>query len=65
MKRVLEGLTILAKYVEDRDDFFAAEHDEIFVSGPPPGKLTPTERAKLQELGFDYDRSNDSWHKYV
>lgn len=65
MKRVLEGLTILAKYVNERDDFFSAEHDEIFVSGPEPKRMTVDERAKLQELGFDYDRANKSWHKYV
>lgn len=63
MKRVLEGLTILAKYATD--DHFAAEHDEIYVAGPPPKAMTIEDRAKLAELGFSYDRSLETWHKFV
>lgn len=66
MRRLLEGLTILVELLgeDDRGDM-AASHDEIYLSGPPPEEIPPDKLQALENLGFFWDTSEESWHKFV
>ncbi len=66
MKDLYESLSILLKYTGDefKDTFWQAEHDEAFFSGPPPGNMNEKDALRLDELGFVYDESIDSWHTF-
>ncbi len=68
MRSVFEGLQILLKYCEkDLEDelFFSAAHDEVWAGGPEPSALAQEDVGKLHELGWSYDESLGSWHKWV
>lgn len=59
MKRILEGLTILAKY--EPDGQACAEHDELFACGVGPEAMSEEDRAALKRLGWRWDGDLPSW----
>ena len=63
MNKVSQGLQILLKY--DPKGSIAAEHDTIFASGPSPEEASSEDVTRLEELGWHWDRSVDSWIKFV
>jgi len=58
MEQVRDGLTLLLGYGGELVD---AQHDELFAGGAPPDQMLPEHAAKLGELGWRYDDSNESW----
>lgn len=56
IKRIIEGLQILAKYKPD--DYCAAEHDVLYG---PDAEVTEEERKKLDELEWFYDDEVGCW----
>jgi len=58
LSNLLEGLLILKKYY-DFDDYFSAEHDQIWLCGGEDIKIFREDEGKLNELGFFKDE--DSW----
>jgi hypothetical protein len=60
----IEAFQIFAKYVPE-DEYFevAAEHDEIYA-GPNPEKVTPEDKARLEELGW-HDFEDGCFKKFV
>ena len=63
MKDLLEGLQILIKY--DPSGNVYAQHEQIFLGGPDPEKLSPEEAKRLEELHFHYDRKEDTWYVFT
>ena len=41
-----------------------AEHDQIWVDGPPPDKI-PADSKELKKLGWFWDEEVDSWSYFV
>lgn len=63
-KEVAECLLIGSKYGED----VAAEHEEIYFSGPSEHGETEQERidvSRLRVLGAYWDSSTDSWYLFT
>jgi len=67
MKSLHEATGILLKYVvKDVGDFYvSAEHDEIFLGGPPPEKMKSQDVDRLEVLGVTYDENLPAWHMFV
>jgi hypothetical protein len=63
LSALAEALTIFARVSSD-ESFVAAEHDTIWVSDVPPARLTPSELARLHELGFTWE-NGCSWRHDV
>lgn len=65
-KRLIEGLTILAKYApEGMETEMCAEHDQIFCLPPGEAKdLTEADKAALAALGLHYSDS-DGWYCFT
>lgn len=63
MSSLYEGLNILLRYGDDEpeNEYWQAEHDEAFFAGPPPEFMDKNDAKYLDELGFTYDESYDSW----
>lgn len=59
MEELAEILKILLKYSPDGDVY--AEHDQLFLAGPPPDKLSDFDRTQLDHLMCYYDESTQSW----
>jgi len=64
-KELHEALGILIPKADPNNLFMCAEHDEIYVPGPPPEKLTPEERKRLDELGVTWEEDSENWHAFV
>ena len=62
-RQINEGLSILLRYAKDRDAYMCANHDEVFLPGPPPDEISDADRKRLEELGIDWD--GDGWHAFV
>jgi len=63
MKRLLEGLQILAKYWPDGD--VSAEHDVIYVGGPKE-EMSAEDVALLEAIrGWFYEDQYDCWGKFT
>ena len=65
MKQVIEGLQILAKYVENPDkSWVSAEHDQIWA-GPDRGEVVSEEDKKaLEDLGWFEDDDCGGWSHF-
>jgi hypothetical protein len=67
IQKVIQGLTILAKY----GDHVAADHDQIWagpdVSGvlPDEDKITKEDKKQLKKLGWFVDPEAGIWSKFV
>lgn len=66
MRDLYEALTILISYNSGRfeDNFWQAEHDEAYFTGPAPEMIAEQHLVKLEELGFTYEKSTESWHTF-
>ena len=74
---VIEGLTILAKYVDASKHCVSAEHDVIYAGPNEPGDhndddstvsntlVTGIDAARLLELGWHIDSEVESWARFV
>ena len=64
MKRILEGLNILAKYSDSGD--FAAEHDQIWAGPDDASEMEISEEdlKTLDDLGWFIDDEFDSWSHF-
>ncbi len=60
-----EGLGILLKYEDEPTSYICAEHDELFLPGPPPDKISEADRKRLGELGIAWREDVDSWHSFT
>ena len=58
LKKLIEGLQILAKYTE-KDYCYGAEHDEFYVWASPE-IVSDEDKAQLKELGF-HPRDEDGF----
>jgi len=65
-RKVLEGLQILAKYLEHEDGwFFGAEHDEIYVYMVKDNEITEKDRKHLEDLGWSPGDDYGVWKRFV
>ena len=54
------GLEIITRYVR-KDDYFCAEHDQIWVMHSEEyNQMTDKEKKELDDLGFFWDSATDS-----
>ena len=68
MKKILEGLQIIAKYLPEGDDGeFAATHDFISAgsscigAGPESTDISIEDHARLKVLGWYYNPKYEAW----
>ena len=52
MKDLIEALTIMLKYGNPRHPTHC-EHDELFICGIDPNKVSTADKERLKQLGFD------------
>ena len=64
-KKIYEIMGILLPKCDKEHPYIAAEHDEIYIPGPPPERLTPEEAKRLEELGAEWEEEYNSWHCFV
>jgi hypothetical protein len=64
-REIHEAMGILLAKTEDKAPYMCAEHDEVFLPGPPPEAFTAEEQKKLEELRVTWDEGNESWHCFV
>lgn len=65
MKRIQEGLTILAKYA-DENEYLSAEHDILYGPVIKDGaEISEEDAKKLDELGWHVDSLTNSWAAFV
>jgi len=63
MKRIKEGLEIIAKYEDDAD--FCAEHDVIYVGGEESTEnMSDEDKHKMDELGWFIDEEFYCWSHF-
>lgn len=59
---VIEGLTILSKYIQDGPLAVDAEGDSIYSDhGPTPNEIAAEEIERLKQIGWEYDAYNERW----
>lgn len=58
-----EAFAIFAKYEPESIAHVAAEHDIIYAG--PEVEVSPEDKARLEELGWFYDKSLPCWCQYV
>ena len=63
MKKLIEALQIFAKY-QDRAYPTHCEHDELMVVGITYEEVSEDDRVKLDQLGFSWSNSSDSWRSF-
>ena len=61
--KIIEGLKILLKYHPEAE--VDAQHDTLYAAGPKPDKLDEGDRKELQNLGWTYDITCDSWRRFT
>lgn len=63
MKKLIEALTIFAKY---RDLAYptCCEHDTLYVVGITYDEVSAEDRKQLEELGFTYADAIDVWQSF-
>lgn len=64
-RKLHEGLGILLKYEDKPSSYVCAEHDEVFLPGPHPDKISEADRKRLEELGIAWHEDVDSWHSFT
>jgi hypothetical protein len=63
---LIEGLTILKRYVPASEQYTSAEHDIIYVGGGfEKATLSDEDAAKLDALGFFIDEESGSWATFT
>lgn len=63
--KFIEGLQILNKYFDKpKEEYFSAEHDVIYF-GPDPSIVSPEDITKLEDYGFNVDKSLDCFYYYT
>lgn len=63
MKKLIEALTIFAKY-KDLEWPTHCEHDVFYVVGISEKEISKEDRKKLDELDFLWSDSDDCWISY-
>jgi len=63
MKKLIEALTIFAKY-KDLEWPTHCEHDVLFVVGITKKEVSEKDREKLDKLGFFWSDSDQSWQSF-
>ena len=63
MKNLIEALTIFAKY---KDEAYPThcEHDVLWVVGITEKEVSKEDRKRLDDLGFFFSKSDDSWQSF-
>lgn len=56
-------LGIFVRY--DPKDYIAAEHDEIWIGGVRPDRMTEEERKTVADCHVTWDSTTESWHGFV
>lgn len=64
INELAEGAAIIAKY-EPGDHCVGAEHDVLYVGSTPPEQIGPTDRERLNELGWKWDTDLDCWRHFT
>ena len=62
--RLIEALQIFLKY-GDVNWPTHCEHDEMWITNVDVEAITAEDRARLEELGFDWDEDDDSFKSYA
>ncbi len=67
MRKILEGLKIIEKYLEEGEEGdMAAEHDIIYAGGIEViDKMSPEDKAKMDDLGWSIDETVDSYFHFT
>lgn len=65
INEVLKGLQIIAKYEKEDPCGVSAEHDIIYAGWTVSDKLSQEDRDQLEQLGWHWDSSIDSWARFV
>lgn len=65
LSEIIKGLLILEQYNAQQQAYFSAEHDEIYVGGPRPAKMSAEHRHLLRDTGWRYQESHEAWHRFV
>lgn len=60
VKKLIEALTIFAKYQDHRNPTHC-EHDVLYIVGITLEEVSEEDRAALQGLGFLWSESEDCW----
>jgi hypothetical protein len=58
-RELARGVAIFDRYVDERDTV-AAAHDELFVCGIAPDKMSADDVSELNDLGWHWG-DEDSW----
>jgi hypothetical protein len=69
MKKILEGLQVIAKYLPEGDNGeFSADHDILFAglscigAGPEFTEMSPVDYVRLISLGWLIDKKVECWY---
>lgn len=63
LEKIIAGLTIIAKYGDEYD--VAAEHDVIMAGHSVHHKMTPEDQGGMEEAGWHWSESYDSYAFHV
>ena len=63
MKDLIEALQIFLKY-GNPDYPTTCSHDVLYVCLKNPGAISTEDQAKLNQLGFQYNRIEEVWFSY-
>ncbi len=63
MKKLIEALTIFAKYKDVERPTYCA-HDTLTIMAVTEEEVSEEDKKRLQELGFFWDKFEDCWISY-
>ena len=63
MKDLIEALAIFVQYKNQRNPTHC-EHDVLWVVGISKDEVSAEDQKRLDELGFFYSESDDSWQSF-
>ncbi len=67
MRKILEGLKIIEKYLDDGEEGnISAEHDIIYAGGNKLiDEISPEDKAKMEELNWIFDGDVESYFHFT
>lgn len=63
MKKLIEALTIFAKY-KDVNYPTHCEHDVLMIAAVTEDEVSSEDKQKLDDLGFHWSKETDCWISY-
>ncbi len=63
---LLKALKVLVPLLSNKDAHdVCAEHDELYLRGPPPKFMFAEDVQKLEDAGFKWDEGTEAWKCYT